>query len=456
MPLPDPSPHIERRRRVLAQMGEGVMIIAQAPEALRNRDTHYPYRHDSYFHWLTGFPEPEAVLVLVAGRRPRQILFCREKHPERETWDGYRYGPKVAAELFGFDAAYPVDQLDRRIGRYVADQPSLHYIIGRDPAWDTRVVSWVNGVRARARAGVRAPERLIDARGMLDELRLIKDAHEIALMRRAADISAAAHRRAMRAAAPGGHEYEVEAELLYEFRRQGAAAPAYAPIVAGGANACVLHYVSNDQPLRDGDLLLIDAGAEYGGYAADITRTFPVNGRYSGPQRTVYEIVLAAQDAAIAQVRPGNAWNAPHEAALRVLTQGLKDIKVLRGEVDGLLEAEAYKPYYMHRTGHWLGMDVHDAGEYKMGGEWRPFQPGMTCTVEPGLYLRADDQRVPKAYRGLGIRIEDDVLVTEAGCEALTGGVPKTVADIEAWMRGEDDNHHSRSPARGRRQGKSS
>lgn len=434
MPLPDVTPYIERRRRVLGRMGEGVMIIAQAPEVLRNRDTHYPYRHDSYFHWLTGFPEPEAVLVLVAGRRPRQILFCRDKDPERETWDGHRHGPKAAAQAFGFDAAFPIAKLDRLIGRYLADQPSIYYIIGRDPAWDGRVLGWLNAVRGRARAGVRAPERLVDARGLLDELRLIKDAHEITLMRRAADISAAAHRLAMRAAAPGRHEYEVEAELLYEFRRQGAAFPAYTPIVAGGVNACVLHYVSNDQPLRDGDLLLIDAGAEYQGYAADITRTFPVNGRFSGPQRTVYEIVLAAQAAAIDKVRPGNAWNAPHEAALRVLTQGLKDMKLLRGDLDGLIEAEAYKPYYMHRTGHWLGMDVHDAGEYKVDGHWRLFQPGMTCTVEPGLYL-CDDEGIPKAYRGIGIRIEDDVLLTESGCEVLTEAAPKAIADVEAWMR---------------------
>ena len=413
------------------------MILAQAPEAIRNRDTHYPYRYDSYFHWLSGFPEPEAVLVLVAGRRPRQILFCRDKNPEREMWDGHRYGPKAAAEAFGFDAAYSIDQLDRRIGRYLADRPCLHYLIGREPAWDVRVLGWLNDVRARARSGVRAPELLVDARGLLDELRLRKDAHELSRMRRAADISAAAHRRAMRAVAAGRHEYEIEAELQYEFRRHGAAAPAYTPIVAGGANACVLHYIANDQRLRDGDLLLIDAGAEYEGYAADITRTFPVNGRFSPAQRTVYEIVLAAQAAAIAEVRPGRPWNAPHEAAVRVLTQGLKDMKLLKGDLDGLIEREAYKPYYMHRTGHWLGMDVHDAGEYKLDGHWRAFEPGMTCTVEPGLYLRAD-QGVPRAYRNIGIRIEDDVLVTETGCELLTEAAPRSVAEIEEWMRGSE------------------
>ena len=273
MSRPDPAPHIERRRQVLARMQEGVMILAQAPAAIRNRDTHYPYRYDSYFHWLSGFPEPEAVLVLVAGCRPRQILFCRDKNPKQEIWDGHRYGPKAAAEAFGFDAAYAIDQIDRRIGRYLANQPCLYYLIGHNPAWDARVLGWLNAVRANTRSGMRAPKRFADARGLLDELRLRKDAHELEHMRRAADISAAAHRRAMRAVAPGRQEYEIEAELLYEFRRHGAAAPAYPPIVASGANACVLHYTANDQRLRDGDLLLIDAGAEYDGYAADITRT---------------------------------------------------------------------------------------------------------------------------------------------------------------------------------------
>jgi Xaa-Pro aminopeptidase len=431
---PDITPYLARRRRVLERLGEGVMVIATAPEALRNRDTHYPYRHDSYFYWLTGFAEPEAVVVLVAGRRPRQILFCREKNAEREIWDGFRHGPKAAADAFGFDAAHPIGQLDKRIGRLLQDRPALHYIIGRDPAWDARVLGWLNEIRGRARSGVRPPERLVDARALLDEMRLIKDAHEIGLMRRAAEISSAAHRRAMVATRPGRREYEIEAELLHEFRRHGAPAPAYTSIVAGGANACVLHYVANDQPLRDGDLLLIDAGAEYGGYAADITRTFPVNGRYSGPQRAVYEIVLAAQAAAIAEARPGNAWNAPHEAAVRVLARGLKDLKLLKGDLDRLIESEAYKRYYMHRTGHWLGMDVHDAGDYKVDGEWRSLQPGMTLTVEPGLYIRAADD-VPRAYRDIGIRVEDDVLVTQAGNEILTADTPRTVVEIEECMR---------------------
>jgi Xaa-Pro aminopeptidase len=431
---PDVAMHKARRQRVLDQMGEGVMVIATAPEAQRNRDTHYPYRHDSYFHYLSGFAEPEAVLVLVAGQEPRSILFCREKNEEREIWDGFRYGPEAAREALGFDEAHASAQLDEEMARVLENQPVLHYVIGHHNAWDSQVLGWLNAVRGKARTGVRAPDRLVDARSLLDEMRLFKDADELGRMRRAAAISAAAHRRAMAACRPGMHEYEVEAELLYEFRRGGAEAPAYTSIVAGGANACILHYVANSQPLREGDLLLIDAGAEYASYAADITRTFPVIGRFSGPQRDAYEIVLAAQAAAIGQVRAGQPWNAYHDAAVRVLTQGMVDLKLLQGEVDGLIESEAYKRFYMHRTGHWLGMDVHDAGEYKIDGDWRPLQPGMTLTVEPGLYIRPADD-VPGALHNIGIRIEDDVLVTAAGCEVLTAAAPKAVAEIEEVMR---------------------
>jgi Xaa-Pro aminopeptidase len=419
---------------VLEALQDGVMVLATAPEVPRNRDTHYPYRHDSYFYYLTGFNEPEAVLVLVAGAEPRSILFCRDKNEEREIWDGFRYGPEAAREAFGFDTAYSIGQLDEEMGRLLENQPVLHYVIGNDLVWDNRVLGWLNSVRAKSRAGIRAPDRLVDARGMLDEMRLFKDAEEVARMRRAASISAAAHRRAMASCRPGLNEHELEAELLYEFRRGGAEAPAYTSIVAGGENACILHYITNDKPLRDGDLLLIDAGAEFAGYAADITRTFPVNGRFSGAQRDAYQIVLAAQAAAVAQVRPGQAWNAYHDAAVRVLVQGMVDLKLLSGEVDGLIEAEAYKRFYMHRTGHWLGMDVHDAGEYKIDGEWRPLQPGMVLTVEPGLYIRPADG-VPEALHNIGIRIEDDVLVTEKGCEILTSDAPKQVSAIEEVMR---------------------
>ena len=431
---PDSAIYLARRQRVLEQMGEGVMVIATAPEVPRNRDTHYPYRHDSYFYWLTGFNEPEAVVVLVGGAEPRHILFCRERNEEREIWDGFRYGPAAARETFAFDEAFSFDTLDAELPRLLENQPTLAYIIGRDMAWDTQMMGWLNTVRGKARSGVHAPNKLVDARIWLDEMRLIKDGHELALMRRAAEISTGAHRAAMRATRPGGHEYEIEAELLSAFRRGGAEAPAYTSIVASGANACVLHYVFNNKPLKDGELLLIDAAAEFGSYAADITRTFPVNGRFSAAQKDAYELVLAAQTEAIAAVRPGSHWNAPHEAAVRVLTQGMVDLGLLHGEVDGLIESNAYSRFYMHRTGHWLGMDVHDAGEYKLHGEWRPLVPGMTLTVEPGLYIRPADD-VPKALWNIGIRIEDDVAVTESGCEVLTTP-PKTVAEIEAWMQG--------------------
>lgn len=414
-------------------MTEGVMIIATAPEVVRNRDAHYPFRPDSYFWWLTGFPEPESVVVLVAGKRPRQYLFCREKDLEKEIWDGFRWGPKDAKAAFGFDAAWPIEQLDKRLPGLLENQPVLSYVIGHDTAWDNRITGWLNAVRAKARTGVQAPANLTDARGLLDEFRLFKDDHELTMMRKAAAISADAHIRAMRACKPGVNEHEIEAELLYAFRRGGAEAPAYTSIVAGGANACILHYVFNNRPLNDGDLLLIDAGAEYAGYAADITRTFPVNGRFSPAQKDAYEIVLAAQAAAIGEVRPGNTWNAPHDAAVRVLVQGMKDLKLLKGRVDDLIESGAYRAFYMHRTGHWLGLDVHDAGEYKVDGEWRKLEPGMVLTVEPGLYIRPGEG-VPRRLNNIGIRIEDDVLVTESGCEVLTASTPKTVAEIERLM----------------------
>ena len=427
--------HGARRARLAQAMQAGVAVVPTAPERLRNRDTHYPYRFDSHFYYLTGFPEPEAALVIVGGGKPRSLLFCREKNEERETWDGFRYGPALARERFGFDEALPISQLDAKLAELLADQPALHYPVGGDAAWDARAMGWLNAVRANARAGVGAPERVHDVRALIDEMRLVKDAHELALMRRAGAISAAAHRRAMLASRPGRFEYELEAELLHEFRSGGAQFPAYWPIVAGGANACVLHYVSNDATLRDGDLVLIDAGCELGGYASDITRTHPVNGRFSAAQRDVYELVLAAQAAAIAKVRPGNAWNEPHDAAVRVLAEGLRALKLVQGSLDQVLEKETYKRFYMHRTGHWLGLDVHDAGDYKRAGRWRTLAPGMTLTVEPGLYIRAAAD-VPEALHGIGIRIEDDVLVTEKGGEVITAEAPKSIADIESLKRG--------------------
>ena len=422
-----------RRTRLLKKMQRGIAVIPTAPEHVRNRDSHYPYRHDSYFHYLSGFTEPEAALVLIAGDKPQSLLFCRDKDPDKEVWDGFRYGPEAACATFGFDAAFSISGIDEKLAELLSGQPVLHYSMGHDADWDGRILEALNKVRANVRSGAHAPASIEDVRVELDEMRLFKDGAEIADMRRAAEISSAAHRRAMRAAAPGRFEYEIEAELMHEFRRGGAQAPAYSSIVAGGANACILHYIDNSRQLRDGDLLLIDAGCEVDSYAADITRTFPVNGKFSPAQRDVYELVLAAQAAAIEQVAPGNSWNAPHEAALRVLAQGMIDLGLLAGTVDGVIESESYKRFYMHRTGHWLGMDVHDAGEYKIGSDWRPLQPGMTLTVEPGCYIRAADD-VPKALWNIGVRIEDNALVTASGCEILTAAAPKTVADIEALM----------------------
>ena len=424
----------KRRERLAQAMGEGVAVLPTAPERTRNRDSHYPYRFDSYFYYLTGFTEPEAVLVIVGGAAPRTLLFCRERSEEREIWDGFRHGPEAAKERFGLDEAHPVAALDETVSRLLENQPALHYPVGADPEWDARAMRWLNAVRGRVRAGVAAPERVHEVRVVLDDMRLSKDAHELALMRRAGSIAAAAHRRAMQATRPGRNEYEIEAELLYEFRRNGAQFPAYSPIVAGGPNACVLHYVFNNAPLRDGELLLIDAGCELDGYASDITRTFPVNGRFSAAQREVYEIVLASQRAAMDVVKPGAAWNEPHDAAVRVLAQGMLDLKLVRGSLDAVLEKELYKRFYMHRTGHWLGLDVHDAGDYKRQGSWRPLAPGMTLTVEPGLYIRAAAD-VPERLHDIGIRIEDDVLVRAGPCEVMTAEAPKRIDDIEALMR---------------------
>jgi len=430
----DSSIYARRRARVIDQMQDGVAIVPTAAERTRNRDAHYPYRFDSYFYYLSGFREPDAVLVLVAGDHAKSLLFCREKDPEREVWDGFRLGPAAAKEVLGFDEAHPIGRLDALMPELLANQRKVFCHVGADGAWDARVLGWINEVRNRARSGVTAPTEITDVRTVLDEMRLIKGPEELAVMRRAAAISTAAHRRAMQAAHPGCTEYEIEAELLHEFRRHGAQAPAYAPIVASGANACVLHYVQNDASVADGELLLIDAGCELDGYASDITRTFPVNGRFGGPQKDVYELVLAAQAAALTEVKPSNTWDKPHEAAVKVLAQGLIDLGLLSGGVEQAVETESYKKYYMHRTGHWLGLDVHDAGEYKRSGQWRELQPGMVLTVEPGCYIRVGDG-VPEKFTNIGVRIEDNVLVTQSGYEVLTAEAPKTVADIEDLMR---------------------
>ncbi|GBG15604.1 Xaa-Pro aminopeptidase [Novimethylophilus kurashikiensis] len=424
-----------RRARLIESLGDGVAVLPTAPEKIRNRDAHYPYRYDSYFWYLTGFPEPEAVLVLVGGLQPRSILFCRDKNEEREIWDGYRYGPEGARSEFGFDEAYPIEQLEEKLPQLLADKSALWYSLGHDEVWDNRMTRALNAVRAQSRAGKRAPTEIRDLRARLDVMRLIKDGAEIDAMKRAAAISSAGHAQAMRACRPGMAEYELEAELTYEFRRRGGDAHAYTPIVAGGANACVLHYVSNDKLLNDNTLVLIDAGCEVEGYAADITRTFPVGGRFTPAQRDVYEIVLAAQAAAIEATKPGNHFMDPHDAALKVLAQGMIDLKLLQGSVEGVLESGDYRRFYMHRTGHWLGLDVHDAGEYKEGDAWTTLVPGMALTVEPGMYIRPGEG-VPHELVGIGIRIEDDVLVTADGCDVYTTA-PKTVAEIEEVMRHE-------------------
>ena len=447
------TPYAQRRQQLLATMHTqtqgrgGVAILFTAPEVMRNRDADYPYRHDSYFYYLTGFTEPQSCVVLVAasGTQAEQaILFCRTKNLEREIWDGYRYGPEKACVEFGFDAAYPIEELDERLPALLANQPAVFYSLASDLDLDQRLQTWLEKVRQQSRAGVTAPSAVFDVRTLLDEMRLYKDAHEIALMQRAADISAEAHRRAMRACRPGLYEYEIEAELLHEFRRQGSEFPAYGSIVASGAHACVLHYRSNNAPLRDGDLLLIDAGCELASYASDITRTFPINGKFTRAQQTLYDIVLAAQAAAIAATQPGQHFNQPHEAALRVLAQGMLDTGLLQGSLDEVLESGSYRQFYMHRTSHWLGMDVHDCGEYRQASPpnteastdrpWRTLEAGMVLTLEPGIYVRPAEN-VPEAYWNIGIRIEDDALVTPTGCHILSAAAPKTVAEIETLMR---------------------
>ncbi len=425
-----------RRKRLMDIMNAGsIAILPTAPARIRNRDVEYPFRADSDFYYLTGFPEPESVAVLVPDRPQGEfVLFCRERDPERETWDGARAGLEGACERFGADDAFPFTDLDDIVPGLMENKERVFYTMGMDAEFDKRVLSWVNQVRGRSRAGVSAPEEFVTLGHALHEMRLYKSPAEVKAMRRAGRIAAKAHKRAMQACRPGLKEYQVEAELNYVFLREGARASAYPAIVGGGRNGCVLHYTENTEPLNDGDLLLIDAGAEYDFYASDITRTFPVNGEFSPVQREVYEVVLDAQKAAIARAIPGNHWNDPHTAAVRVLTKGLVELGLLKGRLNTLIKEGAYSKYYMHRTGHWLGMDVHDVGDYKVSGEWRLLEPGMALTVEPGLYLSGNIKGLPRRFRDIGIRIEDDVLITAEGNEVLTDSVPKEVDEIEALM----------------------
>lgn len=426
----------KRRSRLLKAMGPGsIALIPTAHETVRNRDVEYPFRPDSDFFYLTGFNEPDALAVLIPGRKEGSyLLFCRARNPEMETWTGKRAGVEGAQKIYGADQAFTIEEMDSVLPGLLEGKDRVFYFMGKDGAFDQRLMDWRNQVRKKNRSGVQAPSEFFSLEHLMHELRLFKSNEEIAVMRQAAAIAAAGHRRAMQACRPGLGEYELEAELLHEFIKRGARQVAYECIVGAGANACILHYRENNSLLNDGDLLLIDAGAEYNYYASDITRTFPVNGKFSAAQREIYEVVLEAQLAAIEKVKSGNRWNDPHDAAVRVLTKGMVELGLLKGNVQTLIKDGSYRKFYMHRTGHWLGMDVHDVGEYKVNGKWRVLEPGMVMTVEPGIYIPAQSEGVDKKWWNIGIRIEDDVLVTRQGNEVLTAQVPKTVKEIEALM----------------------
>lgn len=431
-----PAKSYARRRRQLMRIAgdNAILILPAALERFRSRDTHYPYRQDSDLLYLTGFPEPEAVLVLVPGRAHGEaLLFCRERDPDREGWDGPRYGTEGAVEAFGMDDAYPITDLDDILPSLLEGRSRVYYHFGRDAEFDLKLIGWVNRVRAMMRMGAQPPHEFFELGHPLDELRLIKDRDEIRLMQRAADISVAAHQAAMRSVRPGIREYELQAEVERVFRMNDAV-PAYGTIVGAGANGCVLHYVANAGQARDGDLVLIDAGAEYRGYAADITRTFPVSGRFSPEQRALHDLVGAAQAAALAQARPGVAYEAGHVAAVETLTEGLLRLGLLKGKLARHLKEGSYKRFYRHKTGHWIGLDVHDVGEYRIDGESRLLEPGMVFTIEPGLYVSPDDTSVAARWRGIGIRTEDDVLVTNDGHRVLTDALARSSDEIEAFM----------------------
>jgi Xaa-Pro aminopeptidase len=432
-----------KRRDLLMQSMEAdsIAILPAAPIRMRNRDVEFAFRQDSDFYYLSGFPETDAVMVLLPGREHGEyVLFCQEKDPEKELWTGYRVGQEAACKDYGADDAFPIGDIDEILPGLLEGRERVYYAMGTNPDFDRQVMNWVNVIRSKVRSGAHPPGEFVALDHLLHDLRLYKSAAEINLMKEAAAISTRAHIRAMQTCKPGMMEYQLEAEILHEFNRSGSHYSAYPSIVGGGANGCILHYTNNNAPLKKGDLVLIDAGCELDHYASDVTRTFPVSGTFSGEQKALYEVVLEAQYAAIEQVKPNNHWNQPHDAAVRVLTQGLVDLKILKGNVDGLIESEKYKGFYMHRTGHWLGMDVHDVGDYKVGDQWRLLEPGMVLTVEPGLYISERATDVPAKWRGMGIRIEDDVVVTKNGHEVITDAAPKTVADIEATMAGKKNS----------------
>ncbi len=426
--------YAQRRKQLMRMMGENaIAILPAAPMLIRNRDVEHGFRQDSDFFYLSGFVEPEAVVVLVPGRKQAQyILFCRERDKVKETWNGYRYGPEGAVEHFDADDAFPIEDMDDILPGLMEHYESVYYTIGLNPEFDKHVMGCVNSLRKGSRGGVHAPNEFVSLDYLLHDMRLYKSREEIKLMRRAAKISVQGHINAMKLCQPGKYEYELEAELLYEFHRNGAGW-AYPSIVGSGANSCILHYTENNKLLQDGDMVLIDAGAEYGGYAADITRTFPVNGEYSEAQKEIYDLVLASQEAAIKQTKPGNHWNDPHNAAVKVLTKGMVELGLLEGKPAQLIKKGEYSKYYMHRTGHWIGMDVHDVGDYKVDDEWRLLEPGMALTIEPGLYIPSGSKGA-KRWWNIGVRIEDDVVVTKDGCDLLTKGLPRTTEEVEAVM----------------------
>ncbi len=428
--------YARRRKALMAQMEpNSIAILPAAAVAIRNRDVEHVYRQDSDFQYLSGFPEPQAVIVLLPGRAHGEyVLFCRERNAERELWDGLRAGQEGAVRDFGADDAFPINDIDDILPGLIEGRDRVYSAMGSNAEFDRHLMEWINVIRSKAHLGAQPPNEFVALDHLLHDMRLYKSAAEVKVMREAARISCQAHIRAMQASRVGLYEYSLEAELDYEFRKGGAKMPAYGSIVAAGRNGCILHYQQNDAPLKDGDLVLIDAGCEIDCYASDITRTWPVNGRFSPEQKAIYELVLASQVAAFAEIAPNKHWNQAHEATVRVITAGLVALGLLQGEVDELIASEAYKAFYMHRAGHWLGMDVHDVGEYKVGGEWRVLEVGMALTVEPGIYIAPDNLNVAKKWRGIGVRIEDDVVVTKNGCEILTLGAPKSVAEIEALM----------------------
>jgi Xaa-Pro aminopeptidase len=426
----------QRRRDLMNHMeADSIAIVPAANPVLRNGDSDYRYRQSSDLYYLTGFTEAHSVLVLIPGRAQGEcLLFCQEKDPLKELWNGRLMGPENAVATLGVDDAFPIGDIDDILPGLIEGRQRVYYAMGKDEHFDHRVMEWVNVVRKKVRSGAHSPGEFLMLDHLLHEMRLIKSKAELDLMRTAGQIAVRAHRRAMQVCRPGMFEYEVEAEFMHEYYRSGCQAPAYTSIVAGGDNACILHYNENNMQLKDGDLLLIDAGCEYQYYASDITCTFPVSGRFSPEQKAIYELVLEAQLAAIAQVKPGAHWDDPHNTTVRVLTEGLIRLGLLQGDVQQNIDSGAYRDFYMHRAGHWLGMDVHDVGDYKIDGKWRQLEPGMVMTVEPGLYIAPNNTRVEARWRGIGVRIEDDVAVTRNGHEVLTAGLPRTVAEIEAFM----------------------